>query len=256
LNHIIGFTEMIVDKQFGPLSELQEEYLNDVLQSSRHLLGLINDVLDLAKVEAGKMALELEPVPIRALLEGSLAMIQEKGLKQRVSLSTELGEFPEWVEADGRKLKQVIYNLLSNAVKFSPDGGRVTLKAGRVAFPGGNRGRNETPPVFFPQDGNGDPPGGDEGLLISVEDTGIGIRKEDLEKIFAPFEQVENPLTRRHNGTGLGLPLSRRMVELHGGWIWAESEGLEKGSVFRFLIPVQTFSKDKEGRSLWIQKPS
>jgi signal transduction histidine kinase len=245
---------MIVDKQFGPLSETQEEYLNDVLESSRHLLGLINDILDLAKVEAGKMTLELEKVPLRTLLEGSLVMVQERALKQRIHLSTELGRLPDWVEVDGRKLKQVMFNLLSNAVKFTPEGGRVTVKAGPVAFPGEKPGENGPRPLPSPKPDNGGQEEPGEALLISVEDTGIGIRKEDLERIFKPFEQVASPLNRRQNGTGLGLPLSRRMIELHGGRIWAESEGPDKGSAFRFVIPQNPIFQ--EGRELWIPKPS
>jgi signal transduction histidine kinase len=254
LNHIIGFTEMVVDKQFGPLNESQEEYLNDVLESSRHLLGLINDILDLAKVEAGKMALELEQVPLRALLEGSLTMVQEKALQDRISLSAELGELPDWVEGDGRKLKQVMFNLLSNAVKFTPEGGRVTVKAAPVAFPEADPNRFAAPAPVSLKNGDGSPPQTGGGLMISVEDTGIGIRAEDLERIFKPFEQVAGPLNRRHNGTGLGLPLSRRMIELHGGRIWAESEGLAKGSAFRFVLPFHLIPR--EGKSLWTQEPS
>jgi signal transduction histidine kinase len=236
LNHIIGFTELVVDKQFGGLTAEQEEYLTDVLHSSHHLLSLINDILDLSKVEAGKMELNRKEVELRTILEHSLIMIKEKALKQRIQLSTRIDGIPDCIQADERKLKQIIYNLLSNAVKFTPDGGKVCLSADLVISPSLPRG------AVSALGASGDHEQKDGGepkfVQISVMDTGIGLKKEDMERIFAPFEQVEGGSNRKHQGTGLGLSLTRSFVELHGGTIWAESEGEGKGSAFRFVIPA------------------
>jgi signal transduction histidine kinase len=234
LNHIIGFTELVVDKQAGDLNPQQEEYLGDALNSSRHLLSLINDILDLSKVEAGKMELHLSGVGLRGILENSLVMFKEKALKHGLQLSTDMDGIPERIQADERKLKQIIYNLLSNAVKFTPDGGAVMLSARRLSYlddvwvtPEGRR-----VDVPFHPAVTGD------WVDISVRDTGIGLKKEDSERIFVPFEQADNSASRKYQGSGLGLSLTRKFVELHGGRIWAESEGEGKGSIFPFLIPA------------------
>jgi signal transduction histidine kinase len=216
LNHIIGFTELVVDKKFGSLNSQQAEFLGEVVQSGRHLLSLINDILDLAKVESGKMELELDPVGLRSLVSNSLIMVKEKALKHRIRLSTEIS-VPETFLVDERKLKQILYNLLSNAMKFTPDGGTVCVQV--------------APEAGMPQEA--------PGLRFSVIDSGIGIDPEDLERIFEPFEQADNSSSRRFQGTGLGLTLTRRMVELHGGSIWAESEGPGKGSRFHFILPAR-----------------
>ncbi len=238
LNHIIGFTELVVDKQFGALNEAQEEYLNDALHSSRHLLSLINDILDLSKVEAGKLALEVTDVDLRMLLENSLTMVKEKALKHRIRLSVDMDGVPDTIQADERKLRQIMYNLLSNAVKFTPDGGAVTLSARPLSLQGGHWVTREGQDVLLPV-------GSEEGSMIQggwmeilVQDTGIGISRGDLERIFDPFERVESLSGGRHPGTGLGLSLTKRLVELHRGKIWAESDGEGKGSKFIFVIPA------------------
>jgi signal transduction histidine kinase len=236
LNHIIGFTELVVDKQFGALNEAQEEYLNDVLHSSRHLLSLINDILDLSKVEAGKLELELADVNLRMLLEKSLTMVKEKALKHRIRLSVDIDGILDTIQADERKLKQIMYNLLSNAVKFTPDGGSVILSARYLSSTDGQWFTREGQPVGLPLNGDDQLMSGEGLINISVQDTGIGIKREDLERIFNPFEQVESSASRRYQGTGLGLTLTKRLVELHGGKIWAESEGEGKGSKFIFVI--------------------
>jgi PAS domain S-box-containing protein len=224
LNHIIGFTELILDKNFGELNEIQEEYLADVHQSSKHLLSLINDILDLSKVEAGKLQLESGNVNLKILLENSLMMFKEKAMKQEIQLTMDIDSIPETIKADERKFKQIVYNLLSNAVKFIPDGGKVHLSANRLSS-------GELKTDELQQRPN-------EGYVeISVMDTGIGIREEDRERIFDPFEQLENTASRRYPGTGLGLSLTKSLVELHGGRIWAESDGEGKGSIFKFVIP-------------------
>lgn len=218
LNHIIGFTELVVDQNFGPLNDAQEDYLKDSLSSSRHLLSLINDILDLSKIDAGKLVLNISEIDLPALLKNSLVMIREKALKNAIVLETDLDGIPETIQADERKLKQILYNLLSNAAKFTPEGGRICLKA--CLCRGGSM------------------PETDETLQISITDTGVGIATADLQRIFDPFEQAESSASRRFPGTGLGLSLSRQLVELHGGRIWAQSEGQNRGTVFAFTLPL------------------
>jgi signal transduction histidine kinase len=224
LNHIIGFTELVLDKNFGELNEIQEEYLNDVHSSSGHLLSLINDILDLSKVEAGKLEYKPTEVHIRKILTNSLIMIKEKAIKNDIKISNELDGIPNSIQADERKLKQILYNLLSNAVKFTPNGGSIDLVAKRG--PDSDiRVRNDKISL-------------NKYIQISVRDSGIGLRKEDIAKIFQPFEQVENSSSRRFQGTGLGLSLTKRLVKLHGGDIWAKSEGEGKGATFHITIPI------------------
>ena len=233
LNHIIGFTELVHDKHAGELNETQTEYLGDVLGSSRHLLSLINDILDLSKVEAGKLELEVGDVFLPALLQNSFTMIKEKAMKHGIQLHTEIDGIPERVRGDERKLKQILYNLVSNAVKFTPDGGVVTVCACQFV----SRDHQWTKGTGCLCSIPFSPPFSGEWVGISIRDTGIGVKPEDLERIFAPFEQADNSASRRYQGTGLGLSLTRQFVELHGGRIWAESGGEGKGSTFRVIIP-------------------
>ena len=218
LNHIIGFTELVIDRTFGELNDTQSEYLNDVLDSSRHLLELINDILDLSKVEAGKFELEIDNFNLRRLLENSLTMIKEKSLKHSIEVATDFDGIPSHVNADERKIKQIVYNLLANALKFTPDGGRVTLTAQQIV-----------------SKQNGNP---QNMIQISVSDTGVGFSDDAHKRIFEPFEQADKTATRRFQGTGLGLSLSKKFVELHRGHIWAVSAGTGKGSTFHFTFPI------------------
>jgi signal transduction histidine kinase len=227
LNHILGFTELVLGKNFGDLNQTQEEYLNDVLQSGRHLLSLINDILDLSKVEAGKLELYLSEFNPAVLLENSLVMIKERALQRRIRVVHQWETLPEKIMADERKLKQILYNLLSNAVKFTPDGGEMVIKAGWLESEGMEEAKEKGLELS-----------GGRYFEFSVRDDGIGIRKENLEQIFKPFEQVESSASRRYGGTGLGLSLSRRLAELHGGAVWAESQGEGTGSTFRVVIPA------------------
>jgi signal transduction histidine kinase len=243
LNHIIGFTELLKNMDFGELNDTQLEYLSDVDQSSKHLLSLVNDILDLAKIESGKLELELSEVDLGALLENSLYMIREKALRHQIQLITDIESMPETIRADERNLKQVMYNLLSNAIKFTPDGGTIQVhsclierplhsehsakaEANREAYLKESEVRSRTAGEH------------DRFIEVSVADTGIGIRPEDHERIFNRFEQGDGSASRRYRGTGLGLTLTRSIVELHGGRIWVESEGPGQGSKFTFTVPI------------------
>ena len=225
LNHIIGFTELVVDKQLGALNSTQEEYLNDALNGSHHLLSLINDILDLSKVEAGKMELEPSDVDLTNLLENSLVMVKEKAMKHRIQLSTHFDGIPEMITADERKLKQILYNLLSNAAKFSDDNGCITLSAQLCSVNDGFAVATDGRKIIIPKSDSALQSNHHTGVEISVIDTGIGLKKEHLEHIFDPFRQVESSNNRLSQGTGLGLSLTRHLVKMHGGVIWAESEG-------------------------------
>jgi signal transduction histidine kinase len=208
LNAIIGFSQVLRDEMVGGVNEKQAEYLDDIISSGNHLLSLINDVLDLSKVEAGQVELEVHPFSLREALERGVVMVRERATEDgvRVAFVTDLEV--DVVAGDERRIKQVIFNLLSNAVKFTPAGGEVDVSATRA---------------------NGE-------VRVSVADTGPGIPPEDQERIFEEFQQSETGVGLRE-GTGLGLALSKRYVELHGGRIWVESE-LGRGSTFTFALPA------------------
>ena len=236
LNHIIGFTELVVDKNLGDLHPTQEEYLNDVLSSSRHLLALINDILDLSKVEAGKMELDLSAVDIESLLTKSLVMIKEKAIRHGIQLRLDVTALPDPIYIDERKIKQVIYNLLSNAAKFTPDHGTIVLQGRSLQATNGELIATSGKKIRLSPSMAPDTASTSNYLEICVQDTGIGIRFEELEKIFNVFEQVDQQHVPQ--GTGLGLSLAKRFVNLHGGHIWAESRGENQGSMFQFVIPI------------------
>ena len=225
LNHIIGFNELVLSKSFGDLNQTQEEYLNDVHHSSKHLLSLINDILDISKIEAGKLEIKLGDVNLKILLENSLIMIKEKAMKHNIKLKLDTDGIPEIITADKRMLKQIMYNLLSNAVKFTPNSGQISIAASICEYDGKGK--------------SGDSNQTCSAAKIAVSDTGLGIKSEDIERIFNSFEQVEYSASRRFQGTGLGLALTKNLVELNGGKIWAESDGINKGSTFSFTIPLK-----------------
>ena len=208
LNAITGFSEVLLERMFGEINPKQTEYLQDILSSGRHLLSLINDILDLSKIEAGRMELTLAQFHLPLALDNAITLVKERaarhGIGLDISVDPALGEFV----GDERKIKQILLNLLSNAVKFTPEGGRIGVKAGLA----------------------------DGAVEIAVSDTGIGIAPKDQEAIFEEFRQVGSDEARKVEGTGLGLTLTKKFVEMHGGRIWVESD-VGKGSTFRFTLP-------------------
>lgn len=214
LNAIIGFSEVLTERMFGELNDKQMEYLRDIHSSGQHLLTLINDVLDLSKIEAGRMELDLSSFDLGMLLDNALTLVRERAQRNRLSIALEVGEgLTEWV-ADARKVKQIVVNLLSNAVKFTPAGGRVRLTARRIETDGGAMAE------------------------VSVADTGVGIAPEDHATVFDEFRQVGSDYLRKAEGTGLGLSLARRFAQLHGGTLTIESR-LGEGSTFTLLLPLR-----------------
>ena len=212
LNSIIGFSEVLEDQLIGSLNESQRENVTYILKAGRHLLSLINDILDLTKVESGKMEFDVEQVPLRELLDASLVMQREKASRHKIKLDLQFEpDSAIVIDADERKLKQILFNLLSNAVKFTPDGGQVQLRLKEI--------------------------NGAKDIEISIQDNGIGIKEEDISRLFVEFSQLAPVYDKKYEGTGLGLALTKKLVELHGGRIWVESE-FGKGSRFSFVIPA------------------
>jgi len=207
LNAIIGFSEVLTERMFGELNEKQDEYLKDIYASGQHLLSLINDILDLSKIEAGRMELEVTDFDLPNAIDNALILVRERTTRRGITLGHSVDERLGSIRGDERKVKQVLLNLLSNALKFTPEGGRIDVRA-------------------VPHDGVAE---------IAVADTGVGIAPEDQEAVFEEFRQV-GTADKKVEGTGLGLALSRKFIELHGGRIWVESEP-GKGSTFRFTLP-------------------
>jgi signal transduction histidine kinase len=211
LNAIIGFSEVLAERMFGDVNDKQAEYLQDILTSGRHLLSLINDILDLAKVEAGRLELDLGQFHLPTAIDNALTLVRERASRRDITLDVAVDAGVGHVVADERKIRQILLNLLSNAVKFTPEGGRVGVTA-------------------TPTDGV---------ITIAVSDSGIGIAPGDQEAIFEEFRQVGRDDTQKQEGTGLGLTLAKKFVELHGGRIWVTSQ-LGKGSTFTFTLPTRT----------------
>ncbi|MGQ9512457.1 MAG: ATP-binding protein [Thermodesulfitimonas sp.] len=217
LNTIIGFTDVLLSDSFPDMPEKAREYLRDIMESGEHLLSLINDVLDLAKIEAGKEKLYLEEIPVADFIRGTVLLFREKAAKHGIQVEVSTEGVSEWV-LDGRKFRQILFNLLSNAFKFTPDGGKIGVEAkieGNV-------------------------------LAVTVWDTGIGIPEEDLPRLFKPFEQLDSSLTRHYSGTGLGLAMVKKLAELHGGTVSVQSEP-GKGSRFTVYFPLLTYAREDLG---------
>ncbi len=234
LNAIIGFSEVLRDGLVGEMSDQQRGFIGDIFNSGNHLLSLINDILDLSKVEAGKMMLDLEPVQVSTLFMNSLSIVREKAAARHIRLDKDASDELGSIHADIRKVKQIVYNLLSNAVKFTKDGGQITLRAGRVSraevglLSGSWTGRSLPLPVNEFE----------EFLKICVTDTGIGISPEGMEHLFKPFSQIDSGLSRHFEGTGLGLAMVKLLAELHGGAVAVES-AVGEGSAFTVWLPVR-----------------
>jgi signal transduction histidine kinase len=208
LNAIIGFSELMLDEVPGKINAEQSQCLSDILSSGRHLLNLINDVLDLSKIESGKMELKLKHFSLPAVIESLKRIMMPMLTPRNQTLEIDLGKGLNNIYADRDKIRQVLLNLLSNATKFTPDGGKLKVEATTD----------------------------DKWYMVTVIDSGIGIRSEDRVRLFEPFCQLDNALTRENGGTGLGLAIARQIIERHGGRIWLESE-YQKGSRFTFTIP-------------------
>ena len=210
LTAVIGFSEVLSQKVFGELNDKQNEYMDDIISSGRHLLSLINDILDLSKVEAGRMELDLTKFDLSNAIDNALILMRERAARHGITLRHKVDERLGEVLGDERKFKQILLNLLSNAVKFTPEGGRIDVDA-RLS---------------------------NESVEISVSDTGIGIAPENQETIFEEFRQVGADASKKREGTGLGLTLTKKFVELHGGSIRVES-AVGRGSTFTFTLPLK-----------------
>jgi signal transduction histidine kinase len=216
LNAVIGFSDVLLERMFGELNERQDEYLHDIRNSGQHLLELINEILDLSKVEAGRMELELGPMSLPDVLQDALAMVRERAERHRLTLELEVDDEMPTVLADELKLKQVVLNLLTNAVKFTADGGVIAMSAQLAG----------------------------EEMRVTVRDTGIGIPEQDQDRIFEAFQRGGRRSHTSTEGTGLGLTLSKRIVELHGGRLWLTSR-VGVGSTFGFAIPADRLSRSQ-----------
>jgi two-component system CheB/CheR fusion protein len=221
LNSINGFSEVLFDETFGPLNAKQKQYVNNVLTSGKHLLLLINQILDMAKVESGKMKLTLSDVSMKTLLSDISMLVADMVSKKKIEMQLQIdADLPD-IQADELKVKEIIYNLISNAVKFTPEGGKIGMRAKNI---------------------------GSE-IEVVVWDNGIGIAAENMGKIFEGFFRVDTPYSRVTEGTGLGLPLSKKLVELHGGKLSVESKGLNQGTLVRFTLPIISNSEAKNEKS-------
>ncbi len=248
LNAIIGFSEALRDGLVGAMSDVQHEYIGDIFSSGQHLLSLINDILDLSKVEAGMMTLELEAVDLNSLLSNSLAIVREKAAAQRIRLDLESSEALGQPQLDMRKTKQIIYNLLSNAVKFSGHGGHVSLRARHV--PRAMVGTLASP---WPEHGF---PLADsdykEFLEIRVSDDGIGISSENMTKLFQAFSQIDSSLSRKFEGTGLGLAMVKQLAELHGGSV-AVASAQGESACFAAWLPLRGMDQSAANTACCLQ---
>lgn len=241
LNAIIGFSEVLKEGLLGDLSEEQSEYTGHIFDSGCYLLSLINDILDLSKIEAGKMVLDLDPVDIPSLLENSLFIVKDKATSNHLQLKLEVAPDIGVIQVDARKVKQIVYNLLSNAVKFSNAGGTVNLKARHVQHTDVGKLAGRWPGRCFPVAASEFL----QFLEISVTDSGIGISSVGMEKLFQPFSQIDSGLARKFEGTGLGLVMIKNLVELHGGTLAMESAE-RQGSRITVWLPLRPAQESAE----------
>jgi signal transduction histidine kinase len=243
LNHIIGFTELLLSKKFGKLNKVQKEYLNDVLQSGQNLFNMLSDILDLVQVDSAKTKLELSETNLEMLLKNCLVTFKESAEIKSIDLSMNADRLPDSVYVDKSKIKKIIHNLLSNAIKFTPTGGKVIMNM-RISENMVRSGRRQDDYLGFKMvedlndtniklDGDRLPC-----IKFNISDTGIGIAPDDKTCIFNMFEQLDGSPEKQYHGVGLGLYLSKKLVEMQGGRIYVESQGVNKGSEFSFIIPI------------------
>jgi Amt family ammonium transporter len=219
MNAIIGFSEILKEEIAGKLNETQKEYVNDIVDSGRRLLDLMMNILDFAEADSEKILLRTSQFLLKDMINSTVQMISKEALKRSIEVGLTIGpEADIVIEADPEKFRQILCHLMNNAIKFTPDGGSIGITARMIS---------ET-----------------DSIEISVSDTGIGIKHEDFPRLFREFTQLETPLTKKYKGAGLGLSLAKKLVELHGGKIWAESE-YGKGSTFTFTIPLRQSTDDK-----------
>jgi len=228
LNAIIGFSEVLKDLAFGELNQKQLKYVGNIYSSGKHLLSLINDILDLSKIESGKLELQIDEFSIPETIEGIIATVKGLASKKGITLDLQTKQDLSYMTADHKKFKQILYNLLSNAIKFTPDGGKVSLTA-----------NDSTTDSKIPENF----------IHFTVEDSGIGIAPENQAQVFAAFEQIDDSYSRQQEGTGLGLALTKKLVEMHGGEIWFESE-VGKGTAFHFSLPCNLGQLQESENSL------
>jgi PAS domain S-box-containing protein len=243
LNAIMGFSELLTDGLVGDMTEKQRGFIGDIFSSGKHLLSLINDILDLSKVEAGKMMLDIEPVQLSSLFANSLSIVRERATARQINLSMDAPATLDSISADGRKVKQIVYNLLANAVKFTGERGKVTLTASYVSRAEVGAPSTAWATRIFPLADSGF----QSFLRISVLDTGIGISPDELQHLFKPFNQIDSSLARKFEGTGLGLAMVKLLAELHGGTVSVES-AVGEGSCFTVWIPRRAPGEHEQPR--------
>jgi PAS domain S-box-containing protein len=236
LNAVIGFSNLLMEGIAGDLSSKQKEYIRYIIESGERLFNLIDGILDLSQLDLGNMELEESTFSLRSFFQECISKFAEIAVQRGMKIELCIPDRPGSITADEDKLMRIVSSLLSNAIKFTPDGGRISISA-RVSETHGEKAAGE---MHTPIPGSCAVEKRGTGFIeIAVEDTGIGIPEESMDRLFRPFEQLEKPATKIYSGTGFGLYLSKRLVELHGGWIWAESR-LGRGSKFSFTIPLKT----------------
>jgi signal transduction histidine kinase len=255
LNSVIGFSELLQGLSFGPLSERQARFVTNIHTSGKHLLDIVTDILDLTKVEAGKLTLRYESFEVEPVLEEVVTLVREVAVKKSQALTVNIAPGLPPLSADPMRFRQICFNLLSNAVKFTAPGGAVRVTARRIcdfrlpicdlksgdSEPQSQIANPKSEMSLPPQSAIGNRQSAIESswLELSVTDTGVGIKPEDMPRLFQEFVQLEPAMTKHHEGTGLGLALAKRLVELHGGRIWATSPGEGQGSTFTVLLPFE-----------------
>jgi signal transduction histidine kinase len=238
LHAIIGFSDLLTNHYLGELNEKQRDSVKDINTSGKHLLSIINDLLDISKMEAGKMDLDISEINLKMLLESSLNIFGKLAQESGINLLSDIDDCPERIPADERMIRQILYNLLSNAIKFTPERGSIKLSALHLIRSNSQWSTKKGEILSLPILNEYEMMKHKQLVKVSVSDNGIGLKKEDVRLIFKPFVQIDGSKSRSYQGTGLGLSLTKQFVELHKGSIWVESEGEDKGCTFHFVLPI------------------